>query len=59
MLPNYWMNPETNSINRLGMLHIEHYETLSLDGTWRFQLLNFRASFSEFCKAFLFGISIC
>ena len=40
MLPNYWMSPETNSINRLGMLHIEHFETLSLDGTWRFQLLN-------------------
>jgi beta-galactosidase len=40
MLPNYWMSPETNSINRLGMLHIEHFETLSLDGTWRFQLLH-------------------
>lgn len=40
MLPNYWMSPETNSVNRLGMLHIEHFETLSLDGTWRFQLLH-------------------
>ena len=40
MLPNYWMSPETNSINRLGMLNIEHFETLSLDGTWRFQLLS-------------------
>jgi beta-galactosidase len=39
MLPNYWMSPETNSINRLPMLNIEHFETLSLDGTWRFQLL--------------------
>ena len=39
MLPNYWMSPETNSINRLAMLNIEHFETLSLDGTWRFQLL--------------------
>jgi beta-galactosidase len=33
------MSPETNSINRLAMLNIEHFETLSLDGTWRFQLL--------------------
>jgi len=40
MLPNYWMSPETNSINRLGMLNIEHFETISLDGTWRFQLLS-------------------
>jgi len=39
MLPNYWMSPETNSINRLGMLNIEHFETISLDGIWRFQLL--------------------
>jgi beta-galactosidase len=39
MLPNYWMSPETNSINRLPMLNIEHFETISLDGTWRFQLL--------------------
>ena len=29
MLPNYWMSPETNSINRLGMLNIEHFETQS------------------------------
>ena len=34
------MSPETNSINRLPMLNIEHFETISLDGTWRFQLLN-------------------
>jgi beta-galactosidase len=40
MMPNYWMSPETNSVNRLGMLNIEHFETISLDGTWRFQLLN-------------------
>ena len=40
MLPNYWMSPETNSINRLPMLNIEHFETISLDGTWRFQLLH-------------------
>ena len=33
------MSPETNAINRLPMLNIEHYEKLSLDGTWRFQLL--------------------
>jgi beta-galactosidase len=39
MLPNYWMSPETNSINRLPMLNIEHFEKVSLDGTWRFQLL--------------------
>ncbi len=39
MMPNYWISPETNSINRLAMLDIEHFETLSLDGTWRFQLL--------------------
>ena len=39
MLPNFWMSPETNAINRLPMLNIEHFETLSLDGTWRFQLL--------------------
>ena len=40
MLPNYWMSPETNSVNRLPMLNIEHFETISLDGIWRFQLLN-------------------
>ena len=39
MLPNYWTSPETTAINRLPMLNIEHYEKLSLDGTWRFQLL--------------------
>ena len=39
MLPNYWISPETTAVNRLPMLNIEHYEKLSLDGTWRFQLL--------------------
>jgi beta-galactosidase len=39
VLPNYWMSPETNSVNRLPMLNIEHFESISLDGTWRFQLL--------------------
>ena len=34
------MSPETNSVNRLPMLNIEHFETISLDGVWRFQLLN-------------------
>ena len=34
------MSPETNSVNRLPMLNIEHFETISLDGIWRFQLLN-------------------
>jgi beta-galactosidase len=40
MLTNYWMSPETTAVNRLPMLNIEHYEKLSLDGTWRFQLLH-------------------
>jgi beta-galactosidase len=39
MLPNYWTSPETTAVNRLPMLNIEHFEKLSLDGTWRFQLL--------------------
>jgi len=39
MITNYWMSPETTSINRLPMLNIEHIEKISLDGTWRFQLL--------------------
>ena len=39
MLPNYWTSPETTAINRLPMLNIEQYEKISLDGTWRFQLL--------------------
>jgi beta-galactosidase len=34
------MSPETTSINRLPMLNIEHFEQISLDGTWRFQLLH-------------------
>jgi beta-galactosidase len=37
---NYWMSPETTSVNRLPMLNIEHFEQISLDGTWRFQLLH-------------------
>ena len=37
---NYWMSPETTSINRLPMLNIEHFEQISLDGIWRFQLLH-------------------
>jgi len=40
MITNYWMSPETTSINRLPMLNIEHIEKISLDGTWRFQLLH-------------------
>jgi len=39
MMPHYWSSPETTAINRLPMLNIEHYEKLSLDGIWRFQLL--------------------
>ena len=39
MLPNYWTSPETTAINRQPMFNIEHYEKVSLDGTWRFQLL--------------------
>ena len=34
------MSPETTSVNRLPMLNIEHFEQISLDGTWRFQLLH-------------------
>ena len=34
------MSPETTSVNRLPMLNIEHIEQISLDGTWRFQLLH-------------------
>jgi len=40
MISNYWMSPETTSVNRLPMLNIEHIEKISLDGTWRFQLLH-------------------
>ena len=39
VITNYWMSPETTSVNRLPMLNIEHIEKISLDGTWRFQLL--------------------
>ena len=38
-MTNYWMSPETTAVNRLPMLNIEHLEKISLDGTWRFQLL--------------------
>jgi beta-galactosidase len=34
------MSPESTSVNRLPMLNIEHFEQISLDGTWRFQLLH-------------------
>ena len=40
MITNYWMSPETTSVNRLPMLNIEHIEKISLDGAWRFQLLH-------------------
>ena len=40
VINNYWMSPETTSVNRLPMLNIEHFEQISLDGTWRFQLLH-------------------
>jgi beta-galactosidase len=40
MITNYWMSPETTSVNRLPMLNIEHIEKISLDGIWRFQLLH-------------------
>jgi beta-galactosidase len=39
MPANYWMSPETTSLGRLPILNIEHFEKLSLDGTWRFQLI--------------------
>ena len=39
MITNYWMSPETTAVNRLPMLNIEHIEKITLDGTWRFQLL--------------------
>ena len=39
MPANYWMSPETTSLGRLPMLNIEHFEKVSLDGTWRFQLI--------------------
>ena len=39
MINNYWMSPETTGVNRLPMLNIEHLEKISLDGIWRFQLL--------------------
>lgn len=40
VITNYWMSPETNSVNRLPMLNLEHLEKISLDGVWRFQLLH-------------------
>jgi beta-galactosidase len=39
LLKRYWNSPENASANRLPMLNIEHYETIALDGIWRFQLL--------------------
>jgi len=35
----YWNSPETTSINREPMLNINHEESVSLDGSWDFQLL--------------------
>jgi beta-galactosidase len=40
VINNYWISPETTSVNRLPMLNIEHFEQISLDGVWRFQLLH-------------------
>ena len=34
-----WNSPETSSVNRLPMLNVEHPTSVSLDGTWNFQLL--------------------
>ncbi len=39
LLANYWVSPETSSINRLPMLNLEHLEKIALDANWRFQLL--------------------
>lgn len=36
----YWHSPETTGINRLPILSLEHVEKISLDGTWKFQLLD-------------------
>ncbi|MEI6867235.1 MAG: glycoside hydrolase family 2 TIM barrel-domain containing protein [Actinomycetes bacterium] len=36
----YWNSPETTAVNRLPMLNLEHQESLTLDGQWRFQLLH-------------------
>ena len=40
VIENYWMSPETTSINRLPMINVDRFEKISLDGTWRFQLLD-------------------
>ena len=40
MYGKYWMSPETTSINRLPMLNMEHLHSITLDGPWRFQLLD-------------------
>ncbi len=39
-LGTYWMSPELTSINRLPMLSLPHLHSLSLNGRWRFQLLD-------------------
>ena len=39
-LGTYWMSPELTSINRLPMLSLPHLHSLSLNGQWRFQLLD-------------------
>jgi beta-galactosidase len=39
-MENIWNSPETSSVNRLPMLNLEHPTAISLDGTWKFQLLS-------------------
>lgn len=39
-LGTYWMSPELTSINRLPMLSLPHLHSLTLNGRWRFQLLD-------------------
>ena len=39
MTPRPWAEPELVSLGRLPMHAVPHAERLSLDGTWRFQLL--------------------
>lgn len=38
-MENIWNSPETSSVNRLPMLNVEHPTAISLDGTWKFQLI--------------------
>ena len=39
-MENIWNSPETSSVNRLPMLNFVHPTAISLDGTWKFQLLS-------------------